>query len=386
MKSSARLFLLLVLLTGSLLQAETKKPVSLTSALLPFVDKNELAGAVMLVANKSRIITIETVGRADIAADRPMAKDDLFWIASMTKPMTAAAFMMLVDEGKVKLGDRVTKHLPEFREQMVIAKKDDDQILLKKPKQPILIRHLLNHTSGLPFTSALEIPTLDMLRLETAVRSYAAAPLLSEPGTTYLYSNEGINTLGRIIEIISGMSYQEFMQKRLLEPLSMKDTTFFPSEEQLKRLVKTYKPKPGSKSALEETRTGYLRFPLSDPARQPMPGGGLFSTAEDVAHFCQMILNNGTFRGQRLLSEESVSQMITRQTPETLKESYGYGFTVSDHGVGHGGALSTNMTIIPSMNFISIYLVQHEGFPGQGKTAGGAFISTALNLYGPLRP
>src|ERR1700730_12075761 len=121
-------------------------------------------------------------------------------------------------------------------------------------------------------------------------------PLLFEPDTKYQYSNAGINTAGRIIEIVSGMPYEEFLDKRLFEPLGMKDTTFWPDEEQLTRLAKSYKPN-SDKSGLEETTVAQLKYPLNDRKRQPMPAGGLFSTAADVGRFCQMILNGGTYKG-----------------------------------------------------------------------------------------
>ena len=175
---------------------------------------------------------MEAVGWADVAAGMPMREKKLFWIASQSKPITATALMMLVDEGKVKLDDPVEKYLPEFKDQWLAVEQDKDHILLKKPKHPITVRNILSHTSGLPFKSALEQPTLDLLPLRVAVRSYAMTPLQFEPGSKYQYSNAGINTAGRIIEVVSGMPYEEFLDKRLFEPLGMKDTTFWPNEEQ----------------------------------------------------------------------------------------------------------------------------------------------------------
>ena len=181
-----------------------------------------------------------------------MKTDALFWIASMSKPMTATALMMLVDEGKVKLDDPVEKYLPEFKGQWMIAEQDKDHMLLKRPKHPITVRNIRRHTSGLRPTSVMETPTLDLLPLRDAVRSYAMTPLQFDPGSQYQYSNAGINTAGRIIEVVSGMPYEEFMQKRLFDPLGMKDTTFWPTEEQVKRLAKSYKPGKDNKG-LEET-------------------------------------------------------------------------------------------------------------------------------------
>ena len=176
------------------------------------------------------------------------------------------------------------------------------------------------------FSSAIEKPTLDGLALRDAVRSYAMAPLLFEPGTKYKYSNAGINTAGRIIEVVSGMPYEVFLQKRLFDRVSMKDTTFWPNKEQLSRLAKSYKPN-ADKTGLEETTIGQLQYPLDDRRRGPMPAGGLFSTANDCSNFCRMVLAGGTFGGQRILSESAVQEMTKRQTGEGIKENYGLGWS-----------------------------------------------------------
>jgi len=298
-------------------------PQTIASAVRPFVASNTLAGAVMLVASKDKVIGLEAVGWSDIAAHKPMKTDALFWIASQSKPMTAAAFMVLVDEGKVNLDDSVEKYLPEFKGQMLAVERDAEHVLLRKPAHPITVREVLSHTSGLPFSSAMEQPTLDGLPLRDAVRSCAMVPLQFPPGSKYQYSNAGINTAGRIIEVVSGMSYEKFMEERLFKPLGMKDTTFWPSVRQVKRLAKSYKPNQ-DKTGLEETTVTQLRYPLTDRRnRYPMPAGGLFSTASDTARFCQMILKGGVCEGKRLLSEEAIRQLTSRQTAPDIKDSYG---------------------------------------------------------------
>ncbi len=160
------LSLLLLLATSTAL---AEPPVSCTTVLQPFVDKHELAGAVAFVADKDKVLSVEAVGFADIEAGKAMSIDALFWIASQSKGMTATAVMMLVDEGKISLDDPVEKYLPEFRGQMVVAERDDEHVLLRKPTHPITIREVLSHVSGLPFKSAVEEPTLDGLPLEAAV-------------------------------------------------------------------------------------------------------------------------------------------------------------------------------------------------------------------------
>jgi CubicO group peptidase (beta-lactamase class C family) len=280
----------------------------------------------------------------------------------MSKPITAAALMILVDEGKVNVDDPVEKYLPEFKGQWLAALQDKDNVLLRKPKHPITVRNVLSHTSGLPFRSAMEQPTLDGLPLRVAVASYAMTPLTFEPDSNYAYSNAGINTAGRIIEVVSGMPYEDFLDKRLFAPLGMNDTTFWPSEEQLTRLVKAYKPN-ADKTGLEETTVGQLTYPLNNRKRYPMPAGGLFSTAADVGRFCQMVLNGGTCEGKRILSEESVKQMTSKQTGDAVKAGYGFGWSTGGDTCGHGGAFSTDMTIDRKQQLVLVYMVQHAGYP-----------------------
>lgn len=358
-------------------------PASAEALLRPFVEKHELAGAVGLVAGKDGDLSVVTVGFADIENGKAMAEDSLFWIASQSKPITATAFMMLVDEGRVALDDPVENYLPEFKGQMVIAEKDEDHVLLKKPDHPVTIREVLSHVSGLPFRSAMEEPTLDALPLALAVRSYAMTPLQTEPGTHYQYSNAGINTAARVLEVVSGMKYEDFLQQRLFDPLGMTDTTFWPTEEQVARLAKSYRPNK-DRSDLEEFGLGQLRSPLTDRTKRfPMPAGGLFSTAKDTAQFCRMMLNGGELNGKRYISEESFAELTTKQTPESIKNGYGLGYAIGGDSFGHGGAHATKMDIFPSSGVAVIWMVQHGGFPGDGKNAYGVFRDWALKRFGP---
>ena len=372
--------LLLSLFLATLHAASAASPIA--DALKPFVEKGELAGAVALVASKDKVLAVEAVGFADRTTKLPMKTDALFWIASQSKPITATAVMMLVDEGKLNLDDAVEKYLPEFKGQELDAGKDaDGKPILKAAAHPITVREVLSHTSGLPFKSKAEEPTLDSLPLRDAVTSYAKTPLTFEPGTKYTYSNAGINTAARLIEVLTGKSYEAFMDERLLHPLGMKDTTFWPTKEQLTRLATPHKPNAAN-TGLETTTIGQLQYPLDErKKRYPMPAGGLFSTAADVAKFCQMMLNGGQLNGKRYLSEKAVKELTRRQTPETLKESYGLGFSVSPGGFGHGGALATNMNIDPARGLITVWLVQHQGFPGEGAKAQGAFRKAAEEQF-----
>jgi CubicO group peptidase (beta-lactamase class C family) len=360
----------------------SSKPI--VAALRPFVEHHTLAGAVTLVADRDRVLSVDTVGFADVAAGKPMRPDALFWIASQSKPITATALMMLVDEGKVNVDDSVEKYLPEFRGQWLAAEQDKDHVLLRKPHHPITVRNVLSHTSGLPFKSALEQPTLDLLPLRVGAGSYAMTPLQFEPDSKYQYSNAGINTAGRIIEVVSRMPYEDFLDQRLFGPLGMKDTTFWPGTEQLTRLAKSYKPNKDG-TGLEETPITQLRYPLNDRTRQPMPAGGLFSTAHDLGRFCRMVLGGGTLDGKRYLSEAAVAQMTSKQTGDQVKDGYGFGWSTGGGSFGHGGAYATNMTIDPKRGLVLVWMVQHAGFAGDGGKSRDAFTKAAQEVFGTAK-
>jgi CubicO group peptidase (beta-lactamase class C family) len=362
-----------------------------------YVDRGQLAGAVTAVASRDAIKSVEAIGARDIGAKSAMSENSVFWIASMSKPMTATALMMLVDEGKLRLDDPVERYLPEFHGQMVLKEKLPDGVVLKKPDHPITVRELLSHTSGLVGRSPLE-HELDTLSLREGVITYALSPLQFEPGTRYEYCNPGINTAGRLIEVASGVRYEEFMERRLFGPLGMVDTTFWPNTEQLKRLAKSYRPAPGGKG-LEEIKITQLTYPLDDRRRHPYPAGGLFSTARDVAIFCQMILRGGEREGRRYLSEKAVHEMTSTQTRALLNQGkgehgYGLGWSTSRMGAGdsrtvvpgtagHGGAYATNMEIDPEHDLITVYMVQHAGFPEDvGGKILGDFKRTAIDAFG----
>jgi len=359
--------------------AATEVSGSTASLLAPglqhYVDDQVMAGAVLLVADSNKVLDLEALGSSDLAAKKAMRLDGVFWIASMTKSMTAAALMMLVDEGRVRVDDPVEKYIPEFSALKV--QKPDGALIA--PSHPIVIREILSHTSGMRFLNTKDRNLIDSVPLALSIQHALLESLLFDPGTKYNYSNEGIDTVGRIIEIVSGMPYERFLRERLFAPLGMVDTTFWPGPTQLQRLAKTYKATADKKS-LEETRTGYLTYPLEVAGRYAAPGGGLFSTACDVCRFCQMLVNGGTFEGRTYLSKESVRRMITKQTGPKVTESYGFGLSASDDGqtFGHGGALKTNMTVDHGQ--IRVFLVQQEGDWSRGDP-GKDFDAVARKAY-----
>ena len=371
---------------------------SITAALQPFVESHSLAGAVTLVSSKEKTLTVDVVGFADIAAKKAMTADSLFWIASMSKPITGAAVMILVDEGKLSIDDPVEKYLPEFAGQMVNIAQSGDLAVLKKPARPITIKDVLSHTSGLPHLSRAE-KQIDTLTLKEAGISYALSPLMFEPGSKYQYSNAGINTAGRIIEVVSGVPFEQFLDERFFKPLGMKDTTFWPNDEQSKRIAKSYKPN-AAKNDLEETPISQLTYPLNNRQRGPSPGGGYFSTASDLAAFCRMVMNGGVHDGKRIISEASIRTMTSTQTGDLLNQGkgengYGLGWSTSRKAnndtvipgpCGHGGAQATNMNVDPQRGLITVWMVQHAGYPGDGGKAQGAFNKAAVDAFAKSRP
>jgi CubicO group peptidase (beta-lactamase class C family) len=389
-------FVLMSALGSTLCSGEMPGP--LATKLQPFVDDGTMAGAVVLVANKDKVLDLEAVGFADLAAKKPAATTDLYWIASQSKAMTASLLMMLVDEGKVHVDDPVEKYLPEFKGQMVVDPKDPTHTP-QPARHPITIHEILSHTSGLPFRPLGESGVLDNRPLAQEVAIYAKRPLIFQPGSKYAYSNAGIGTAARIVEVVSGEPYEKFMQERLFDPLGMKDTTFWPTAEQLQRLVKSYDgpplahprkpgepplmPVPPSQPTLHEVKYDQLAYPLDDHTKRfPMPAGGLFSTAEDCGKFCRMFLNDGTLDGHTYLSPESVKLMTTEETGPEVKVNYGFGWCIDSGGYSHGGAYKSYMGVDKKRGLVLIFLVQLSQTWGteRGKDVLSTFVKAAQTM------
>ncbi len=359
-----------------------------------FVEDGTLVGAITAVVSADKVLAVDVAGYADVASKRPMAEDALFWIASQTKMFTGVAVMMMVDEGKISLDDPITKYLPQFNEMWVEVKQKDGQApaaanliglgtqleevkaedvkVLVKSKTPITVRMAMSHTVGFPFLNRLESGKIDTLSQAERMLVYAASPLQFEPGTAYRYSQAGINIGGRIVEIASGMTYDEFLKKRIFEPLGMKDTTFWPTEEQMTRLATCYNKADGSKEWKPRPIWAFTQPYTDKTKRFAEPGGGLFSTVGDVSKFCQMLLRGGTAPdGKRLISEESIKVMSSKQTPEKVQAGYGIGTGLDPDGFQHGGALQTLMKIKPGKGLAMVWLVQREG-DGKGNSAAQA--------------
>lgn len=343
-------------------------------ALQELQDRGEFAGAVTLVVSPRGAIALEAFGLADLASQRPMRRDSVFWIASMTKPITAMGVLMLVEEGKLSLDDPVEKHVPAFRDQTIAAAGGG------KPRRPVTVRDLLTHTSGL--TGASPTPAgqpVDTLSLAAMTDFYGRQPLVSEPGTKWAYSNAGINTLGRLIEVASGQAYADFVQRRFLDPLGMDSTTFWPTAELMGRMATPYR-KDAATGGLVAAGNSRFSTPLSDRRRTAIPAGGLFSTAEDLTQLYQMILRQGELDGHRYLKPETLRLMTTNQLGDLPKVSFapgmqmGLGFHLvhAPQGVtesltagsfGHGGAFGTQAWIDPTRQRAYVLLIQRTDLP-----------------------
>jgi CubicO group peptidase (beta-lactamase class C family) len=347
-----------------------------------FVDEGVIAGAVTVVGNAQGIQRLDAVGYQNLESKEPMPKNAVFRIASMTKPITAIGIMALQDEGKLSVEDPVEKHLPEFKGQMQLVKKDDGTLTLVKPERPITIRDLLTHTSGLPGGFPAGYSDLYFTRqhtLKEATLAQSQRPLDFEPGSKWAYCNAGIDTLGRIIEVASGQSFEDFLRERIFEPLDMDDTTFYPSDEQLSRLAGLYGQKEGKLVFADYQLIG----PTKD-AKHPIPAGGLFSTGPDLANLYQAMLHNGwhgvTKAGdKRILSEAAAKQMTALQTGDlqcgftpgmgfgfgwaVIKEPQGVHAMLSQGTYGHGGAFGTQAWVDPEQGLFVILLIQRTGLP-----------------------
>lgn len=357
------------------------KFVGIPQAMQQFVKDGTLSGSVTLLAREGKVLSFEAIGLADIATKKAMEYDTVFWIASMTKPITAMGVMLLQEEGKLSLDDPIEKYLREFKGQLMIKVKSAEHTVLVKPARPVTIKDLLTHTSGFVSHSPLDGEAIDVLSLKEAVITYALSPLQFEPGSQWSYCNPGINTLGRLIEVVSGEEYADFMEKRIFRPLGMRNTTFWPDKKQLSRLATSYKASPDSRG-LEPVGIRYLTKPYSNKKRAPLAAGGLFSTAEDLLKLYQMILDGGVIGKKRLLRPETIQLMTTNHTGE-MKAGFsegmgmGLGFQVvrqpagvtamlSPGTFGHGGAHGTQGWIDPTTKTIYILLIQRTGLKPTG--------------------
>jgi CubicO group peptidase (beta-lactamase class C family) len=342
------------------------------------IDEKHIAGAVTLVARKGFVVHFEAHGKRDIDSNQPMIRDTIFKMASSTKPVTGVAIMILVEEGKVRLGDPVSRFIPEFKELKVAVEKEGSaEVEIKKADREITIRDLLTHTSGLLSggPGSRKAPQ-DLMwpkesdTLATHIPRLAQVPLDFQPGSKWRYSGlAGIDTLGRIVEIASGQSFDDFLRQRIFGPLGMSDTSFVVAEHQQDRVAAVYRSTP---KGLEKNPM-QLRFPKTYFSG----AGGLSSTAADYFRFGQMLLGGGQLDGRQILSPRSIAIYSSNHVGTMFRqqlgrgEGLGFGLTVevvqdaneagtfrSNGSFGWDGAFGTHFWVDPEEQLVAVLMIQ----------------------------
>lgn len=396
LKPFSFLFLVLPLFAGSAGQnashgLDPDRLARIPARMKQFVEKGTAAGIVTLVARRGQVAALDAVGYADLETRQPMRSDAIFQIHSMTKPIVALAAMILVEEGKLHLGDAVEKHLPEFRAQWVVESKEAGMISLRRPARPVAVRDLMTHTSGMslnPPEAIRELHGALHKTLAEVVLVESQQPLEFDPGTKWQYSNNGIAALARVIEVVSGVPFERFLDARLFQPLGMKDTFIFPPKEKRQRMPTAYILKEGKpvKYTADPLGEGAMKF--REGAKYPLPEGGLYSTASDLCVLYQMMLNRGEHKGVRILSPASVELMTRVHTgdPPTSQPGAGWGLgwfvikktpgnlsLLPPGAYGHGGRYGTFGFIDPKNDLIGIFMIHREG----GSDERQAFVALA---------
>ncbi len=352
------------------------------------IEEGRLAGAVTLVARHGKVAWFKAQGMADKENGRPMPPDAIFRICSMTKPITSTAVMTLYEEGRFLLNDPVSKYLPEFRNMKVLAKTPSGETYTMPANREITIKHLLTHTSGLTYHWNADLGARyrdanvahGLLqydgRIGDSIRALAGLPLLFNPGERFEYSLS-LDVLGYLVEVLSGMPFDEFLRKRIFEPIGMKDTFFFLPDEKVARLATAYTWYDGKglnrfpdKPIVEGTLEYSADYPFRGPKKLFAGGAGLCSSAADYARFCQMLLNGGQLDGQRLLSRKTV-ELMTHDQLGKINSDFGFGLGFGISGVkapleeigspgnyGWGGFFYTEFVIDPKEDMVAIFMAQ----------------------------
>ncbi len=343
------------------------------------IEKGIAPNAVTFIAHKGKVVHFQAYGYSNLETKKAIKKDAIFRIASQSKAITTTALMILFEEGKFLLEDPISKYIPAFKGPKVMESFDKQTLDYKtRPaKREITIHDLLTHTAGIPYEHPLDarpefnVPffnSTDKITIEDVVNKLATRPLISEPGEQFVY---GLNTdiIGRLVEILSGLSLADFMQQRIFEPMGMKDTHFYLPASKSNRLVELYsKEKESDKLTLHSNET-YRNYGISGARTYFSGGAGLLSTAEDYAKICQMILNGGSFNNKQILDRKTVEMMsrnhIGNLNVWTREDKFGLGFqlfTEAGHygdnaSVGSlmwGGMYCSEFTIDPKEEMIAL--------------------------------
>ena len=352
------------------------------------IDNQRIAGAVTLVARHGQVAWFKAQGMADREAGKPMQRDSIFRICSMTKPITSVAAMILYEEGRFLLDDPISRYLPEFKNPKVLVKPASGKPYSVPATREITVRDLLRHTSGLTYHWNEDVGTMyndakvahGILPYEgtiaDSVKNLAALPLILQPGEKFEYSLS-VDVLGRLVEVVSGKPLDEFFRTRIFEPLGMKDTSFYPPEDKLARLATAYTYYDGKglnrfpdTPIVEGSWVYSADYPYRGPKRLFAGGAGLTSTASDYARFCQMMLSGGKLGAVRLLSRKTVELMSHDQLGKLgPDEGFGLGFGVqgvkaplaelgSPGEYVWGGFFYTGFTIDPKEDMIVVFMGQ----------------------------
>ena len=355
------------------------------------VKDGDLPGVVVLVARKGKIVLHEAYGKADNTSGKAMKKNTIFRIASQSKAITSTAVMMLWEEGKFRLDDPISKFIPEFKNPQVLKnfKYKDTSYSTAAADKEITIRHLLTHTSGLGYgvidgdermkmiyqkAGITDLFTTESITIEESVKKLAKLPLHHNPGEKFTYS-EGLDVLGYFIEVVSGMPFDEFLRKRLFDPLGMEDTWFYLPNSKADRLVAVQK-KEDDKWVKYPVTFYDTDYPIKGAKAFFSGGAGLSSTALDYATFLQMYLNGGELNGIRILSRTTVQAIMGNQTGDLfggVDEYYGLAFGIvrqggqDKGGIGSigtfdwGGYFNTQYFADPKEQTIGILMKQTQG-------------------------
>ena len=356
------------------------------------VQQGRLAGVVTLVARHGKVVEFDAAGKRDIAADLPMQKDSIFRIYSMSKPITGVAMMMLFEEGKWQLNDPVAKYVPEFADLKVYGTDAGGNMVLKEQTHALTMRELMSHTGGFTYGYFSNTPVdklqrdADLLNtdntLDEFIKRLAKLPLNAQPGSDWHYSISS-DVQGYIVQKLSGMPFEQFLEQRIFKPLNMVDTGFFVPAGKLKRLAELYEY--GADGRLQVAR-GPINHNFAVRPALSSGGGGLVSTATDYQRFCQMLLNGGKLDGVRLLSPRTVELMRTNiLSPAMTGPSPGAGFGLDVavytdavaaggyYGKGTfywGGAAGTWFWIDPTEDLIVIGMIQQIAGTGAAAVGG----------------
>jgi CubicO group peptidase (beta-lactamase class C family) len=342
------------------------------------MEAHQIAGAVTLVARKGHIAHLEAHGAMDLDSKKPMGKDSIFRIFSMSKPIAGTAILMLMEEGKVRLNDPVSKFIPEFKgvKVAVIQQASPLQFYTVPAAREITIQDLLTHVSGLASggaASAAELPRISRKPGETLadyIPRLGTTPLDFQPGSQWHYSpGAGFDTLGRIVEVASGQKFDQFLRQRIFDPLGMKDTFFHPSEDRLPRVPTAYHRAAEMLQKVENQNRLVSTTYFSG-------AGGLMASAEDYAQFGEMLLEGGQLNGKRLLSPKTVELMASVFAPDTLpgrapgrgfglsvqviSDPVAAGYRVSKGSFGWDGAFGTHFWVDPKEKIVGIMMIQTD--------------------------